>query len=656
MKNPGEKDTFVNAQRFHDFIKDARILIDSCENDLLLLEKKPDDTEAFDRLFRQVHSLKTEASFFDVEVMTGLAHEMENILAKTKKKEVELEPAVMNVMLEAVDSLNDIVIALEDGQYDKINIPKSIHETLVQINESGRLIPIMNERKNLTQQFTKFENDLLFEARKRGEPFYRIMAYIDQNEKLKYARAFLLLNNLEMHTNVIRTSPPIKKENSQKLDVVTFFVTCELPDRDIYKLLDVDQVNKVELARISYDSFLPGNSRKMDFNQPESKSCGRPSSTIPVKAASLDTMASCSKEILLEVSSLQKQFKKSSKDNEAARFEKLGAMIKQLDASIAELRKVPLSIVFSRIPRTVRDLSRETAKKVSCKLEPGGISIERTAADLLYEPLVQIVKNAVDHGIEKPAARLSAGKKEYGTIELLAEKDKHFIYIRIIDDGAGIMADIQKLENGKGESLISILARPGFTTREEADTYSGRGIGLDVVVQNLKRIPGADISLSTKPGYGCVFTLIIPTRHTIIDLLFFRNGTQTYCVPKANCVDTINIDTSKIVIDEESLTWSEYDGGKMPMYSLNGRIWAKDHTTIPQTGLVLSYMDKRIILTVDEFLFEQEFSGHELSIGAETEPFLHTIHILDKEQDYLYVSPVFFAENRHEIKKNIKDL
>ncbi len=294
----------------------------------------------------------------------------------------------------------------------------------------------------------------------------------------------------------------------------------------------------------------------------------------------------------------------------------ISRLANRLQADVIEARMTPVWQVFDRFPRLMRDLARQLGKSIEFQIEGKEIELDRAILDGVGEPLVHLLRNAADHGVESPAERRAAGKPEQGRIVLSATRERTTVAIRVVDDGRGI--DRHRILAGasaKGvlagapeemsdEQLLRVLARPGFSTAAAVSDVSGRGVGIDVVATRVRALGGA-VEIRTEPGVGTTFTLRVPTTLAIVRALIARVGTERYALPMTHVAETVDLDPRWVtrVDRDDAMTFRDQ---VVPLVRLRELLGAAGTPPARHPVVVLEIGERRSGLVVDQVLGQQE--------------------------------------------------
>ncbi|MBN2655475.1 MAG: Hpt domain-containing protein [Spirochaetales bacterium] len=605
-----------------EFLRNAEEIMESLISDLEDWKKDPYNRHLIDRIFRYMHSLKSGAAFLEMSTLESLAHSLESLF-DSYRRGAETDEATIGKVMKAQS-----IMSRELDRLLEENLPP-----LVDFSHSGEDRKVEESSLQKRDLFSPFEKELLGEASRRGEKLYRIICHLDEFPQMLYARAYLLMNNLELSVNVIATNPPM---DDRKADFSRFtaYITTDLDESGIYKAVNVDSVVRVDLIRLDYASYLERDDDVINLNFDEDKA--HPAgSWIRVEQRKVDELAGYIEQ--LKVSTGRFSSYRTKMDD-------LHALARGMERVLLDVTMVPLNTLLKGFPRFVEELCRKTGKSAELIMSGESCTVDRTVFDIISETLQHLIRNAVYHGLEKFDQRRKAGKSESGSLVIHTEMSDELIHITISDDGRGIdrekvLERASKLglrERGDGD-LLSILAKPGFSTVEEADSLSGRGVGLDLVLHNIQDKLKGEIELINDEGRGVTYKIVIPTSRVMTKILLMRSGGRTMAFPARNVDSTLPFNIRSLTGEREDFLYYRYGEEELPLYTESGRL---HHVSEGFEGgyiLIVTYLGLKAAIYTEELLMEKEILSDNLRLNEEAEPFLYKA-VLSGE-DCLYLSP-----------------
>ena len=496
-----------------DFLIEAFEMIEQLDQDLVALESAPEDLELLNSIFRVAHTIKGSSSFLNFDILTELTHHMEDVLNKARKAELTITPDIMDIVLESIDLMKTLLISIRDNGNDKqsgIEIA-GICQKLDAISK-GEEIP--------TQIETKVEN-------RSQESIEEEVDYSElSDEEVEAEIQRLLLQKQQEKQNK-------KKESSKK----------------VVETKKETQINKTEQK-----------------NPPSTKQPLAPEQTIRVEVKRLDHLMNLIGELVLGKNRLLKIYDDVEERYEGEKFlEELNQVVASislvttdLQSAVMKTRMLPIAKVFNKFPRMVRDLSRELNKDIELVMKGEETELDKSVIEELGDPLIHMIRNSCDHGIESKEEREKAGKNPKGIVELSAYHEGNQIVVEIKDDGHGMDPEFLKmkaLDKGivtereinqmSNKEAFGLIFKPGFSTAKAVTGVSGRGVGMDVVKTNIEKLNGI-IDIDSEFGKGSTFKLKIPLTLAIIQSLLVAVQEEYFAIPLSSVLETVRVPYEEI--------------------------------------------------------------------------------------------------------------
>ncbi len=541
---------------------------------LLTLEKEPDNAELLNSIFRAAHTLKGASATMGFNKMASVTHAMEDVLSLLRQKELEVTPEIINVLFDALDLLETLAKGIVEGQEENIEVAgvlQSLKKYLAAELTSERQEK-EERRKNLQLRYSPDEIDKIKTAVEGGLSLVHLHLTLEKDCLLKGARAFMILRELETQGEIVRTIPTAKELEDEKFDddFVIGLLTkkpVEVLVQFVEKMLDVKTVKGevVEDDKLLVERRGAGPSQlstAAPSAEPQKTSQVKASSsispTVRVDIKKLDDLMNLVGELVITRSRLEQISMEKGDPLLGETVEQLSRLTLDLRDQVLKTRMVPVDQVFSRFPRLVRDLAKETGKEVELRISGAETELDRTVIDEIVDPLVHILRNSVDHGIEEPALRAQLGKQEQGVIELHAYQAGNQVVISVTDDGRGIDPEKIKtraLERGfltpeeieglEEEEILNLIFLPGFSTSDKVTDVSGRGVGMDVVKTKISALGGV-VQVSSVKGEGTTITIRLPLTLAIIQTLIVQLGEDVFAIPTGYIEQTISVARNEI--------------------------------------------------------------------------------------------------------------
>ncbi|CCU80805.1 Signal transduction histidine kinase CheA [Halanaerobium saccharolyticum subsp. saccharolyticum DSM 6643] len=548
------------------FFAEAKEYIEVLNNGILTLENNPEDKETIDAIFRAAHSLKGMAAAMGFEKLTELTHKLENSLDKIREGEIKVKTEFIDLLFQALDNIQYLVKAVEENNgkepegfdLDALIAELNAYTEANDFKESQTAA--VDTSENVRDFLTEAEKEELLERKKDKEKVYHLKAEV-VDEEFKSVRAFMLLKKLDEIGQLFKSEPPRNTiENSEadidQLNIIALswlekeeFKT-EIEAQSSIKLISLDELQSSE---IKIDSEKESKSNTVQKNKVSSFNS---SSTVRVDISKLDTLMNMVGELLINKSRLESLDIKKTKFKEI--MPQLDRVTMDLHHIVMQIRMVPVGVMFSRFPRMMRDLANKMNKEIDFVMSGQETELDRSIIDELADPLTHLLRNAIDHGIEKPAARKAAGKDGKGKVELLAYQKGSEIIIEVKDDGAGIKAaaiakkavdkgiiEQEEVEQLEKRDILDFVFHPGFSTAQEITDVSGRGVGMDIVRSTVKKLDG-QVSIDSEPGEGSTFKITLPLTLAISQALMVKIIGDTFAIPLSAVSETLTIETENI--------------------------------------------------------------------------------------------------------------
>ncbi|PWB51746.1 MAG: chemotaxis protein CheA [Candidatus Methanoperedenaceae archaeon] len=593
--------------------------LQSMNEALLYLEKDPQNSETINIMFRAAHTLKGMSATMGFTNIKELTHNMENLMDRVRKNETKLDSSSIDILFECLDTLELMVDAPEKSS--DINISSLINKiSLLSQND-----PVAsNTEKDLSTDNVVHENvDNNTPVPKNstetdGCNIFEITVTLHESCMLKSARSTVVMRNLSELGDIIETIPPVKDLEDEKFDREFNVI---ISSKEEAKKLE-DAAKKVsEIIKVEVKSH-QGSSAKTKIEDKNSANEGSKNSiksvqSVRVSIERLDSLMNLVGELIINKIRLMQLASVYKLDALEEALASLNRLTNDLQEEIMASRMVPIDQIFNRFPRMIRDLAKKEEKEIDLILEGGDIELDRTVLDEIGDPLVHILRNCVDHGIELPDVRKQNGKNPKGTVKLTARREKNHVVIEAMDDGKGM--DPQKMRESaikKGimtqeeasklsdNEAINLSFLPGFSTAEKVTEISGRGVGMDVVRTKIGGM-GGSIKLDSVLGKGTTLVLKLPLTVAIIHSLMVKVGNEIYAIPITNVIRDLSIkkEDIKTIKGEEVIL---IRGEVLPLVRLHKLFNIKTNGSQELLIVVVERAGSNVGLVVDQVIGQQE--------------------------------------------------
>ncbi len=547
------------------YIHESDELLQQMNQNLLLLEKDPTNQEALNAIFRSAHTLKSMSASMGYNSITALSHKMEDLLMQLRDGAVSIDERIVNALFKSFDSLEEMVRMVHGGKDPRGNIDNLV-AALDSLMAKGRSFDEDEVEEGLS--LNKFEKTTLARVKKEGYSCLHVTVTLERSCVLKSVRAFMIFRNLHDIGEVIKSFPDSQALEEEKFDRTfsCIIVTKEGKRLVREKSMEVLEVEKVGVEEIPVDELWDSKGDQKQLSDNVHSSDITPGVTehvrrirsVRVDIDQLDIMMNLVEELAINKLRLMDIGSKFPDADLKGVIESLNRLTDDLQTEVMQARLVPVGQIFDRFPRLVRDIARSQEKKVKIDIIGGDIELDRTVLDEIGDPLIHLLRNAVDHGIETPAERKKLGKTVEGRVMLSALREKSHVIVEVADDGAGIDTEKVKksaLEKGivteeelSSMSLMDIyllLAHPGFSTRKNVTDLSGRGVGLDVVKARTESLGGSVLVESTLEK-GTKISMRLPITTAVVQALLIDVLNRTFAIPISSVVEIIVISEKDI--------------------------------------------------------------------------------------------------------------
>ena len=572
------------------FLAESREHLSACNQLLLEWEREPGATRQVGGLFRAIHTIKGMAATMGYADVADLAHRLENLLDALRQRTVAPAPAVFQLLFRSVDALatsvEGAVTGAEPVPDDKL--AADLDAAAAGVTRKRSRAPEADGRKSGA-----------FEVPERVRP---VQVSLRRDAVMRGARAALVVRRAESVGVVTGLRPPLSQFDTQEFDGCFFFRLASVAgDEQILEVLrGAGDVESIRFEDDQAEAQATGQSRQIRVDLGRLDALMKQVGELVVAKNRLGVLASDSPDpALSEVS------------------HRISRLVSDMQAEVIAARMTPVGEVLERFPRLVRDLARDLDKRIRFDIEGDEIELDRSILDEIGQPLLHLIRNAADHGIERPEQRVAAGKPEEGRILLSASRERNTVALRLSDDGRGIdreailaRARREGLVDGGAETLsddvlLRVLARPGFSTAEAVSGVSGRGVGVDVVVTRVRAL-GGTIEVRSELGRGTTFTIRVPLTLAIVRALLASAAGECYAVPLAYVAETIEFDHRSVtaVRDREALLVRDQ---VVPTVHLRSLVRNQPRPAPPRAPtVILEIGDRRAALVVDALVGQQD--------------------------------------------------
>ena len=640
------------SQYMSMFLEESLENLQTLNESLLDLEQNPEDTDRVNEIFRVAHTIKGMAATMGFVELAELTHKMEDVLAEFRSGELKVTQKVVTVLFDCLDTLEKMVDNVQEGSDEKVEIyeiikalediknngstDQNIEDNEIKSDNSNEKMDIA--KSDLNFDLNEYDISVIKQAQEKGFNSIEIKITLSENTLLKSARAFLIVKDLEECGEILKSEPSTQDIENEEFDFELKFVLVtknnvdeiisivngiseikqveasliefsndEVEPKEIEKKADVEkvaaQVPKVEEIRSSIEEKKPTQKKEMK----------KVHQSVRVDLERIDNLMNMVSELVIYRTRLEQIVIDHKSQELTETLEQVGRTTSDLQDLVMKIRMLPLDTVFNRFPRMIRDISVELNKEINFVIEGADTELDRTVIDEIGEPLIHLLRNAADHGVESKEERIAAGKSPVGTVKLVAYQEGTKALIKVIDDGAGINLEKVKAKaeqrgintDGMSDSDIkNLIFAQGFSTNEEVTDISGRGVGMDVVKTKIAAL-GGTVDLISEEGKGSTFVIKLPLTLQIIQALLVKVGEETLAISLGFIDRVIDYKEEKIKKSngKEVIIYRE---NVIPLVRLNETLDIEASKADKKFVIIVNVGDKTIGLLVDSLMGQQE--------------------------------------------------
>ncbi len=655
------------SQYLELFIDETKEHLQSLNEHILELEKDPENDDTINEIFRAAHTLKGMSGTMGYTRMQRLTHDLENVFSEIRNGNMKANEKLVDILFRGLDALESYLEVISstgsEGTEDNEDIINDLKEVIAEETgvdggapeetKTAEASPAKeakpaenNPAKNKYEQIpvSEYEIHAMENAKEDGQNVFGITVYLQESCILKAARAFLVFKTVEDKGELIKSVPDTEKIEDEEFDLDFSWILATKESKETIKqlIMNVSEIAEVCIDDFQYTAVVPNTQPEKEEKKEEKPEVKEPAKKQPPQAAAkgkvasrsvrvdidkLDVLMNLVSELIIAKNALVSV---TSGDNGAEvgsgqifheNIEYLERVTTNLHESVMKVRMVPIESVVNRFPRMIRDLNRKLNKKMELYMTGEDTELDRTVIDELGDPLMHLLRNSADHGLESNEERVRLGKPEVGSIFLDAYQDGNNVTIEVRDDGGGIDTEkvrrkalekgtitLQQAEAMTDKDYIDLLFQPSFSTADQISDVSGRGVGLDVVKTKIESL-GGSIEARTVKGQGSTFVIQLPLTLAIIQALMVEVGTEKYAIPLGNIdtIEDISQDDIKLVQSKEVIYLR---GSVIPIIRMNEILEMEDYDKEADiesgVAVVVKKGDQRLGLVVDNLLGQQE--------------------------------------------------
>ncbi|BBI34418.1 chemotaxis protein CheA [Cohnella abietis] len=644
------------------FIDESNDHLQSLNENMLRLEQQPEDISIVQIIFRSAHTLKGMSATMGFEDLAALTHEMENVLDLVRNSKLSMNGNIFDTLFKCLDALEAMVQDIINGGAGKGDVVDLVERLKAIVKgdvegkgaTKGAKAP---QAISASLVLDQYQLSILDQSLDSGHKAYYIEVKVREDCLLKAARAYMVFDVLERNGEVIKSFPSVQEIEQEQFDrgFSVYYISQAEESLLRDQISRVSEIESVVLTLVDRDSLAElGHSQDSSTPSEEAASevaaAAEPAVAIsptapsaatsaaprtPAAAASsgnaaprtirvdierLDSLMNLFSELLIDRVRLEQLASEVRRNDLTETVEHMARVSADLQNIVLKLRMVPVESVFNRFPRMVRDLAKSLDKKVDLVIVGAETELDRTVIDEIGDPLVHLIRNAVDHGIESIADRVKAGKSEVGTVHLRAYHSGNHVFIEIEEDGKGInrpkvletaikrgVLSAEEAKNLTDEETNMLIFAAGFSTADKVSDVSGRGVGLDVVKSKISSL-GGHVTVHSNWGTGTRFSIQLPLTLSIIAAMLIKLGSEKYAFPLSSIVETGSVKRSDIRTLHGN-RMIDYRNSIIPVVSLAVLVDSPDYSDEEENEtemLVIRKGDKLAAILVDEFIGQSE--------------------------------------------------
>ena len=633
------------------FIEEAREHLTTLNQSLLDFEQNPEDEDALNKIFRAAHTIKGMAATLNYDPIQHLSHKTEDTLDLIRQHQINVDGSVVDLIFDCFDGIEAMVedIAVNDATDFEVTplidqLEQYLESTTDKKDQPKSKKPTSSTSVSL--DFPKKTNETILQKLEQDQHVYGLHISVEEQCKMKSIRAYLLLKKLTDNGEIVYSKPSRKKIEEGDFDQsFDLFYTTKAEAEAVHEIVDsVSEIEEKQVVPLTIEDdkiTLPKEfaqdqpakkPEKQDKKQPTTKSTSKKptkpkkgsqgqSQSIRVSMDQLDEFMNLIGELVISKGRLTQIASDHNLDDLTETISTFDRLANQLQDKIMNIRMIPMKHIFNRFPRMIRDLSKQSSKQIDFQMEGEGIELDRTILDEIGDPLVHLLRNAIDHGVETPEEREKNGKSPSGTVQLIAERKRNHVLIKVTDDGKGIdpqkmreaavkkgLRTEQEVQSLTDQQALQLIFLPGLSSAEKITNISGRGVGMDVVKSTIEKLNGV-VDVQSSMNEGSSFSLKLPLTMAIFKALFVGIDEETYAVPISNIIETVKLYSKDFrFVDGKPTTVIRNE--VLPVVGLRNLVKKTDteDSTGSMYGVIIQREDKKFGLLVDRLIGEQEIT------------------------------------------------
>lgn len=628
------------------FLEESMDNLQSLNEALLDLEQNPNNIDKVNEIFRVAHTIKGMAATMGYSNIAELTHKMEDVLSRFREGKLSVTRNVVTVLFDCLDTLEKMVSNIEDGNDEDVEI-KSIIEDLENVvnnnmdskeeKEEKEEINKENINNSTKIQLNQYDLSVMKQASENGFNGVNIEITLREDTLLKSARAFLIVQELETQGEILKSFPSTEDIENEQFDTELFFILITSKSKEEIEdlVMNISEVSSAETSYVVLDEAVITEKNiandeivseiekihikedlaknKVEKQEKKRENNKKAHQSVRVDLQRIDKLMNMVSELVIYRTRLEQIVINDKSQELIETLEQVERTTSDLQDLVMKIRMLPLEVVFNRFPRMIRDLSVELKKEINFVIEGAETELDRTVIDEIGEPLIHLLRNAADHGIESKEERIAKGKDPVGTIKLVAYQEGTKALIKVSDDGAGINLEKVKAKAEKvgintdglsDNDIRNLIFAQGFSTNTVVTDISGRGVGMDVVKTKISSL-GGTVDVVSEEGKGSSFVIKLPLTLQIIQALLVKVGNETLAISLGFIDRVIDYKEENIkkTNGEEVIV---YRDSIIPLIRLNERLGIETTESKKKFIIIVKIGEKTVGLLVDSLFGQQE--------------------------------------------------
>ena len=625
------------------FLEESMDNLQSLNEALLDLEQNPNNIDKVNEIFRVAHTIKGMAATMGYSNIAELTHKMEDVLSRFREGKLSVTRNVVTVLFDCLDTLEKMVSNIEDGNDEDVEIANIIEDLENVVNDKIEMKEEKEEtnKENISSstkiELNQYDLSVMKQASENGFNGVNIEIILREDTLLKSARAFLIVQELETQGEILKSFPSTEDIENEQFDTELFFVLITSKSKEEIEdlVMNISEIRSVETSYVVLDdAFITEKNiandeivselekihikedlvkNKVEKQEKKKENNKKAHQSVRVDLQRIDKLMNMVSELVIYRTRLEQIVINDKSQELIETLEQVERTTSDLQDLVMKIRMLPLEVVFNRFPRMIRDLSVELKKEINFVIEGAETELDRTVIDEIGEPLIHLLRNAADHGIESKEERIAKGKDPVGTIKLVAYQEGTKALIKVSDDGAGINLEKVKAKAEKvgintdglsDNDIRNLIFAQGFSTNTVVTDISGRGVGMDVVKTKISSL-GGTVDVISEEGKGSSFIIKLPLTLQIIQALLVKVGNETLAISLGFIDRVIDYKEENIkkTNGEEVIV---YRDNIIPLIRLNERLGIETTESKKKFIIIVKIGEKTVGLLVDSLFGQQE--------------------------------------------------